>query len=56
MSKEDEANDQKDESEETLSPKDVIKFASQISQGMVRHFEVKYETRKTVFDHISKHL
>ena len=36
MTKEDEANDQKDESEETLSPEDLMAFAWQISQGMVR--------------------
>ena len=36
MNKEDEANDQKDESEETLSPEDLMAFAWQISQGMVR--------------------
>ena len=40
MKKEDEAKDGKDESEETLSPEDLMAFAWQISQGMVRHFEV----------------
>ena len=50
MTKEDEANDEKDESKETLSPEDLIAFAWQISRGMVRHFEVKYQHRNTVFD------
>ena len=55
MTREDEANDEKDESEETLSPEDLMAFAWQISQGMVRNF-VKYQPHKTVFEHISKHL
>ena len=42
MTKEEEANDENDESEETLSPGDLMTFAWQISQGMVRHFEVIY--------------
>ena len=37
MTKENEANDEKDESEETLSPEDLMAFAWQICQGMVRH-------------------
>jgi len=39
MTKEDEAGDERDESEETLTPGDLMAFAWQISQGMVRHFE-----------------
>ena len=39
MAKEDEAGDERDESEETLTPGDLMAFAWQISQGMVRHFE-----------------
>ena len=46
-----EANDEKDESEETLSPEDLMAFAWQISQGMVRHFEVKYKHGSCVFHH-----
>ena len=55
ISIENEASDEKDGSEETLTPGDLMAFAWQISQGMVRHFQVIYQTRKTVFDHISKH-
>ena len=46
MTKDDEANDEKDESEETLSPGDLIAFAWQISQGMVRHFQAKYQQKR----------
>jgi len=35
----DKADDEEDESEEILSPGDLMAFAWQISQGMVRHFE-----------------
>jgi len=35
----DEADDEEDESEEILLPGDLVAFAWQISQGMVRHFE-----------------
>ena len=51
MTKDNEANDEKDESEETLSPEDLMAFAWQISQGMVRHFEVKYKHGSGVFYH-----
>ena len=51
MTKDDEANDEKDESEEALSPQDLMAFAWQISQGMVRHFEVKYKHGSGVFHH-----
>ena len=51
MTKDDEANDEKDESEEALSPQDLMAFAWQISQGMVRHFEVKYKYGSGVFHH-----
>lgn len=36
MTKEDEASDEEDESEETLTPGDLMAFAWQISEGMVR--------------------
>ena len=36
MTKEDEADDEEDESEETLTPGDLMAFAWQISEGMVR--------------------
>ena len=36
MSKEDEADDEEDEGEETLTPGDLMAFAWQISEGMVR--------------------
>ena len=36
MSKEDETDDEEDESEETLTPGDLMAFAWQISEGMVR--------------------
>lgn len=36
MSKEDEANDEDDDSEETITPGDLMAFAWQISEGMVR--------------------
>lgn len=32
----DEANDEEDESEETLTPGDLLAFAWQVSEGMVR--------------------
>jgi len=43
MTKEDEADDQEDEREELLTPGDLMAFAWQISQGMVRYFE-RYST------------
>ena len=36
MPKEDEASDEEDESMETLTPGDLMAFAWQISEGMVR--------------------
>lgn len=36
MTKDDEASDEEDESEETLTPGDLMAFAWQISEGMVR--------------------
>ena len=36
MTKEDEGDDEEDESEETLTPGDLMAFAWQISEGMVR--------------------
>ena len=36
MSKEDETDHEEDESEETLTPGDLMAFAWQISEGMVR--------------------
>lgn len=36
MTKEGEADDEEDESEETLTPGDLMAFAWQISEGMVR--------------------
>ena len=43
MTKEDEADEQEAQSEEILTPGDLLAFAWQISQGMVRYF-VHYST------------
>lgn len=39
MTQDDEANDEENESEETITPGDLMAFAWQISEGMVRCFK-----------------
>lgn len=42
MTQDDEANDEENESEETITPGDLMAFAWQISEGMVRCFKLRY--------------